>query len=121
MKAPLSTTMLTPGQCATVLTALGDETRLRIMESLLLGEKCVTDLVREMKCTQPHASHHLRILRNSGLVEGRRDGKQICYRVTPRIQRALANRQGQTLDFNRCKLRFPEATLLEYKKTISTR
>ena len=38
MKAPLSTNMLTQGQCATVLKALGDETRLRILESLLTGE-----------------------------------------------------------------------------------
>jgi hypothetical protein len=38
MKASLSTNMLTQRQCATVLKALGDETRLRILESLLTGE-----------------------------------------------------------------------------------
>ena len=116
MKATLSATMLTPGQCATVLKAMGDETRLRILESLLLGEKCVSDLVQELKCSQPHASHHLRILRDSGLVEGHRDGKQICYRVTPAIQRALANRQGQALDFGCCELRFPETALLSIRR-----
>ena len=58
MKASLSGNMLTPRQCATVLKALGDETRLRIVESLLIGEECVTDLVCELKCSQPHASHH---------------------------------------------------------------
>ena len=109
MKAPCTTKMLTPRQCATVFKALGDETRLRILQSLLIGEKCVTDLVRELKCSQPHASHHLRILRDSGLVEGHRDGKQVCYRVSPAIQRALANRQGQALGFGCCELRFPEA------------
>ena len=112
MKAPLSTNMLTPRQCAIVLKALGDETRLRILESLLIREKCVTDLVQELKCTQPHASHHLRILRDSGLVEGHRDGKQVCYRVSPAIQRALANRQGQALDFGCCELRFPDTALV---------
>ena len=116
MKTLLSTTMLTPGQCATVLKALGDETRLRILESLLTGEKCVTDLVQELKCSQPHASHHLRILRDAGLVEGHRDGKQVCYRVTPAIQRALANRQGRALDFGCCELRFPEAALLSIRR-----
>lgn len=112
MKTPLSAKMLTQRQCAMVLKALGDETRLRILESLLIGEKCVTDLVRELKCAQPHASHHLRILRDSGLVEGHRDGKQVCYRVSPTIQRALANRQGQSLDFGCCELRFPETVLV---------
>ena len=112
MKPILNAKMLTPGQCALVLKALGDETRLRILESLLIGEKCVTDLVQELGCSQPHASHHLRILRDSGLVEGHRCGKQVCYRVTPAIQHALANGQGQALDFGCCELRFPEMALM---------
>ena len=112
MKTPLNTKMLTPGQCAMVLKAMGDGTRLRILEFLLIGEKCVTDLVRELKCSQPHASHHLRILRDAGLVEGHREGKQVCYKVSPAIQRALANRQGQALDFGCCELRFPETALM---------
>lgn len=112
MKASSTSKVLTPRQCATVLKALGDETRLRILESLLIGEKCVTDLVQELQCSQPHASHHLRILRDAGLVEGHRDGKQVCYRVSPTIQRALANRQGQALDFGCCELRFPETALM---------
>ena len=84
MKAPLSTNMLTQRQCATVLKALGDETRLRILESLLTGEKCVTDLVQELKCSQPHASHHLRILRDAGLVEGTGTANRCVTRSRPR-------------------------------------
>ena len=116
MKTLLSTNMLTQRQCATVLKALGDETRLRILESLLTGEKCVTDLVQELECSQPHASHHLRILRDAWLVEGHRDGKQVCYKVTPAIKRALADRQGQALDFGCCELRFPETALLSIRR-----
>ncbi|MGE3979079.1 MAG: ArsR/SmtB family transcription factor [Nitrospira sp.] len=112
MKSPLNAKMLTPRQCAMVLKALGDETRLRILESLLIGEKCVTDLVQELRCSQPHASHHLRILRDSGLIEGQRDGKQVCYKVSPAIQRALGNGQGQALDLGCCELRFPEPVLM---------
>lgn len=103
--------ILTPGQCATVLKALADETRLRLLESLLVKEKCVTDLVRELRCPQPHISHHLRILRDAGLVEGLREGKQVCYRIAPTVQRALANRQGQALNFGCCEVRFPETVL----------
>lgn len=112
MKAPLSTTMLTPRQCATVLKAMGDETRLRILESLLIEEKCVTELVRELRCPQPHISHHLRILRDAGLVEGLREGKQVCYPIAPTVQRALANRQGQAPNFGCCEVRFPETVLV---------
>ncbi len=112
MKVSSRSKMLTPRQCATVLKALGDETRLRILESLLVSEKCVTDLVQELKCTQPHASHHLRILRDAVMVEGHRHGKQVCYKVSPTIQRALANRQGRALDFGCCELRFPNTALM---------
>lgn len=100
-----------PRECATVLKALADETRLRLLESLLVEEKCVTELVRELRCSQPHISHHLRILRDAGLVEGLRDGKQVCYRITPVVRRALANRQGKALNFGCCELRFPDTVL----------
>jgi DNA-binding transcriptional ArsR family regulator len=115
MKPALHANMLTPRQCASVLKALADETRLRILESLLAEEKCVTDLVQELGCPQPHVSHHLRILRDSGMVEGIREGKQVCYRISPVIQRALTNRQGKALNFGCCELRFPESVLATAK------
>lgn len=99
--------MLTVDQCALMLKAIADHTRLRIMESLLVEKKCVSELVREFRCPQPHISHHLRILRDAGLIEGLRDGQQVCYRILPRIQRVLARRQGQALNFGCCELRFP--------------
>ncbi len=111
MKAVSAREVLTPRQCADVLKALADETRLRILESLLVEEKCVNELVRELRCPQPHISHHLRILRDSGLVEGLREGKQVCYCIAPTVRRALANRQGQALNFGCCELRFPETVL----------
>ncbi|NJN70024.1 MAG: winged helix-turn-helix transcriptional regulator [Nitrospira sp.] len=98
-----------------VLKAVADETRLRILESLLAEKKRVTDLVRELGFPQPHVSHHLRILRDSGVVEGIRDGKQVCYRIAPIVQRALANRQGKALNFGCCELRFPESILATAK------
>lgn len=117
MPHPTISHLTTPRQCAAVLKAMGDETRLRILESLLLGEKCVSELTQELRCPQPHASHHLRILRDAGLVEGHRHGKQVCYRVSPTVQRALKGREGQTLDFGCCELRFPTATLLTLRRT----
>lgn len=119
MKSGSKRELLSPRQCATVLKALADETRLRILESLLAQEKCVSDLVRELDCPQPHVSHHLRILRDSGVVEGIREGKQVCYRISPIIQRALANHEGQALNFGCCELRFPESVLVSVKSRTS--
>jgi len=115
MKVSPEGSVLNPRQCATMLKALADETRLRIIESLLAEEKCVTDLVHELGCPQPHVSHHLRILRDSGVVEGVREGKLVCYRIAPVIQRALTDRQGKALNFGCCELRFPESVLATAK------
>ena len=52
MKASLNTTMLTQRQCATVLKALGDETRLRILESLLTGELTSREFLYHLPCEQ---------------------------------------------------------------------
>ena len=61
--------------------ALGDETRLRILEQLALGERAVTDLMALVDIGQSLMSHHLRILREAGLVVDRRDGRWIHYSI----------------------------------------
>lgn len=60
--------------------ALGDETRLRILELLKEhGELSVSDLCKEIEKEQGTISHHLACLRNCGLVTTRREGKSIIY------------------------------------------
>lgn len=61
--------------------ALGDETRLRILEQLGTGERSVSDLVVLLDIGQSLMSHHLRILREAGLVIDRRDGRWIHYSI----------------------------------------
>src|SRR6478752_6026639 len=61
--------------------ALGDVTRLRILGLLLTGEVCVCDIHESLKIPQSKASRHLAYLRKSGLVETRRDGLWIHYRL----------------------------------------
>src|SRR3954451_9179418 len=61
--------------------ALGDATRLRILGLLLTGEVCVCDIHETLKIPQPKASRHLAYLRRSGLVETRRQGLWIHYRL----------------------------------------
>ena len=61
--------------------ALGDATRLRILGLLLAGEVCVCDIHESLRISQPKASRHLAYLRRSGMVETRRDGLWIHYRL----------------------------------------
>src|SRR5262245_24436318 len=64
-----------------VFRALGDVTRLRILGLLLTGEVCVCDIHESLRIPQSKASRHLAYLRRSGLVETRRDGLWIHYRL----------------------------------------
>jgi ArsR family transcriptional regulator len=65
----------------TLFKALADATRLRILGLLLSGEVCVCDIHESLKIPQPKASRHLAYLRRSGLVDTRRDGLWIHYRL----------------------------------------
>jgi ArsR family transcriptional regulator len=65
----------------TLFKALADETRLRILGLLLAGEVCVCDIHESLKVPQPKASRHLAYLRRAGLVDTRRDGLWIHYRL----------------------------------------
>ncbi len=105
---------LTTSECAGIMRALGDATRLRILEVLLAREQCVSDLVAQVRRTQPHVSHHLRILREAGLIEGLRDGKRICYRISPKIQMLLEDRKRRALDFGCCRISFPGAVFVSH-------
>ncbi len=71
-------------ELAQVFKLLSDETRLRILFFLGLsehGELHVTDLCQRLGQSQPAVSHHLALLRVSGLIESRREGKHNFYRV----------------------------------------
>ncbi len=63
--------------------ALGDETRLRLLEILTTGERAVGDLMDVTGLGQSLVSHHLRALREAGLVVTRRDGRWIYYALNP--------------------------------------
>ena len=67
----------------TVYAALADPTRLRILSLLGEGEICVCHIHASLDVPQPTASRHLAYLRKSGLVEARRDGVWMHYRLAP--------------------------------------
>jgi ArsR family transcriptional regulator len=61
---------------------LGEPMRLRLLQFLMDGEKNVTDLVRLAKTTQANVSRHLALLLQHHMVEKRREGNNIYYRLT---------------------------------------
>lgn len=64
---------------AELFKVFGDSTRIKIIYSLIDGEKSVTNLVEDLNMSQSAVSHQLRILKTAKLVRGRRDGKAIFY------------------------------------------
>jgi DNA-binding transcriptional ArsR family regulator len=68
---------------ALVFRALADPTRLAVLEHVTRQEMTVNDLTARFAVTQPAISQHLAVLRESGLVLHRREGRQIFYRVDP--------------------------------------
>ena len=71
------------GRAARLFHALSDETRLRILERLRRGERCVCELTDALDAAQSRLSFHLRILKEAGLVTDRRDGRWAYYALTP--------------------------------------
>lgn len=67
---------------ALVFKAFCDENRVRILQLLDSGEKCACHLLEEMKITQPTLSHHMKILCDSGIVVGRKEGKWMHYSIS---------------------------------------
>lgn len=74
-------------QLMRVLEALADPVRLRLVRLLLRGEACVCELVDALRLPQYAVSRHLRHLRAVGLVEARREGRWMHYRLAQPLDR----------------------------------
>jgi ArsR family transcriptional regulator len=64
-----------------VFKALADETRLKIVEMLSCGEMCACEILEYFQITQPTLSYHMRILMNSGIILGEKEGAWMRYRL----------------------------------------
>lgn len=62
-----------------LLKALGSPVRLDILKCLIPGERCVCTIFEQLELRQNLVSHHLAILRNSGLIISRKEGKWVHY------------------------------------------
>ncbi len=80
---PATTQGLSSAQAAGLFAALAHEVRIRMLLLLVeRGEVSAGDLQAAVGTTQTNASHHLRVLRRTGVVECRRDGRRILYRLS---------------------------------------
>jgi DNA-binding transcriptional ArsR family regulator len=76
--------------------AVGDPTRRRLLDELLmLGEATATTLSAELPVTRQAVAKHLAVLDRAGLIDGRRDGREVLYAVRPdrldEVSRAMAH------------------------------
>jgi DNA-binding transcriptional ArsR family regulator len=65
--------------CATFFHAVSDRTRQRILELLVHGELCVSDIAGHFDMAQPSISHHLDMLKRAGLVTSQKRGREVYY------------------------------------------
>jgi len=78
---------------AQVFKALGDPVRLRLVSLIGAragGEVCVCDLTSAFDLTQPTISHHLKVLREAGLIDSERRGTWVYYRLVPAALERMA-------------------------------
>ena len=74
-----------------IFQALADPSRRAIFEALMGREAAVKDLTARFDISQPAVSQHLATLKDAGLVDARREGRCVYYRVEPRGIRPLVN------------------------------
>ncbi len=72
-----------------IFSALADPSRRGILESLTRGEAAVKDLTARFDISQPAVSQHLAALKRAGLVDSRREGRHVYYKVDPRGMKPL--------------------------------
>lgn len=75
---------------AKVLKALGEPTRLQIMDMISCGELCACVILEKFNITQPTLSHHMKVLCDAGLADARKEGKWMYYSVNLDAVKELA-------------------------------
>jgi ArsR family transcriptional regulator len=105
-KAPLTDDLSTD---EAFFKALADPHRLRILAMIARssGEVCVCDLTGELPLVQPTVSHHLKVLREAGLVLSERRGTWVYYRMHPQAETRM---EQMTKKFIRSKATLANAT-----------
>ncbi len=89
--------------CATLLKVLADETRLAVLQQLMKQPKHVAEINASLGIEQTLLSHHLKTLRDAGLVVAERDGKAVLYSLAPEVEDV---RPGKAINLGCCLVSF---------------
>lgn len=100
---------LEPRRCAELLAALAAPERLRIVRYLAEGAHNVTEIADMLKTPAVNVSHHLNVLRHSGLIRGAKKGRFVWYSLKPGVlQEAVeAGIPKDALNLGCCRLELP--------------
>jgi DNA-binding transcriptional ArsR family regulator len=69
-------------ETADTLSILGDPTRVKILWLLCHSEECVANIAAVMDMSSPAVSHHLKVLKQAGILTSRKDGKEVYYTLS---------------------------------------
>lgn len=89
--------------CADILKVLADETRLSVVRQLMQGPGHVSEINERIQVEKTLLSHHLKVLRDAGIVVSQRNGKAVLYRLAPEVE---SKRRGKGLDLGCCQIVF---------------
>jgi ArsR family transcriptional regulator len=105
LRNPVMNTGLTvrPDVCAAKLAVLADPTRLAVMEYLLKRSGTVKEINEGIRIAQNLLSHHLKVLREAGLVVSRREGKAVRYTLARGVETGST---GTGINLGCCSLTF---------------
>jgi ArsR family transcriptional regulator len=96
----------TAKHCADLLSGLAEPNRIRIIECLRTGSKNVTELARLLNVEIVNVSHHLGVLRTSGLVVDEKNGRFVIYSLNPKYFNNESSK-ATSMDFGWCKVEIP--------------
>ena len=91
--------------CTSILKALSDRTRLRLVKRLLTEDCCVNDLSDGLGVSQYNASRHLRVLKHAGIVDVRAVAQRREYFIAKQFRKRL-QKSGPVLDCGCCSFDF---------------
>jgi ArsR family transcriptional regulator len=93
--------VIATGELCAVLRALGEPQRMRIFTLLYAGERCVCDIEAAVRLPQNLVSHHLRTLREAGLLQSRKDGRWMYYCINKERVAAMQPLMSDLFDASR--------------------
>lgn len=93
--------------CARILKSLSEDTRIKILQCLFRGEYSVSDIAKIVGKKHSQISHHLGVLKNTGLVVDNKNGKFVIYQINPLLyKKTELSKHKNVLDFECCSIRF---------------